>query len=256
MIEGLSPNIGVWISDDSGRGVANTRYAERRTLRFRPVAGRNYFINFAFGPDFASGQSAVFGSTLSSGRGARVTPSDSVDPTLLAPPAELDGRHPEPEPIDTPAPPPTPTLRPTPTPELKPTPTPELKPTPTPDTSGPSVTKLFASPAISYYGNSCTSRDVSVTFGANVSDPSGISKVEVWYRYEGAGGASGWWSLTLTDGGGGAYRASLDNNKGPLADNTLNGGDGMIRWYLLATDGVGNITDSGRLLITLQYCKG
>ena len=95
-----------------------------------------------------------------------------------------------------------------------------------------------------------------VSLNAFVSDPSGISNVQIWYRYESGGAIGGWWPLAVTDYGGGNYGASLDNNAGNQAYNTLGGIDGYVRWYVLATDGVGSTSNSGEQLVTLQYCIG
>ena len=133
-------------------------------------------------------------------------------------------------------------------------PTPTFTPLPPADMSGPSI-KPSASPNPASYGGSCSGGTV-VSLNAFVSDPSGISNVQIWYRYESGGTIGGWWSLPVTDSGGDNYSASLDNNAGNQAYNTLGGIDGYVRWYVLATDRASNTANSGDQLVTLQYCIG
>ena len=269
VIEGLSPNIGAWITDDLGRGVANSKYAEQRVLRFHPLGQRNYFINFAFGPDFGNGQETLFVSALSAGRCAELPRQiKSTAPTLPAPPTIAAPVGDESL---------TPTLTPpaqigetceslknctaTPAPfapqtceilkNCTATPAPFATPKPA-DSKGPDISQLFASPDPASYG-SCKS-DVSLL--ATISDPAGITSVEIWYQYEDGGSVSGWQLAAVSNFGGDSYGATLDNNAGNLAYNTLFGKNGSIHWYVLATDFLNNQSASADRFVVLQFCPG
>jgi hypothetical protein len=60
----------------------------------------------------------------------------------------------------------------------------------------------------------------------------------------------------VSDLGGGNYRAAIDNNAGNQAYTALAGAFGSLRWYVLATDGAGNTSNSGEQTVEIQYCPG
>lgn len=121
--------------------------------------------------------------------------------------------------------------------------------TTTPDVAGPAVANLSATDPSNYGCNSNT------TFNAKVTDPSGIKRVEILYRYENANQVGGWWSAPVTDLGNGSYSAAINNDDSAIgAYNVLRGSDGDIRWYVLGTDSLGNTTKSDELLVRILVC--
>lgn len=130
---------------------------------------------------------------------------------------------------------------------------PTLTPTPT-DQAGPTLTELHGNPDPSTYGSGCIYNEVSLY--AVVVDPAGIATVEMWYRYENSFLAGEWQAAPVSPIGGDYYAGSLDNNANNQALNVLDGTNGFIRWYVLATDGLGNQTGSGDLWLSLAYCQG
>ncbi len=118
---------------------------------------------------------------------ATPTPIPLVTPTpACAPPEFFDPFQQRCRLSDTPGAPagdtPTPVLPPTelPTPVLPPTEPPSPTDTPIPDTIGPSIDKLDADPKIVASFTTCT-----VTFTADISDPSGVASAEVqWTSYQ------------------------------------------------------------------------
>ncbi len=134
--------------------------------------------------------------------------------------------------------------------------TPPTNTPPPADTSGPSINKPFGQPNPSAYGGSCAPGETTTTFQANVTDPSGVGSVQIFYRYENGGKFGGWNAVSASDGGSGNYSASIDNNTGNQAYGVLGGVDGMLSWYVLAQDTLGNPTQSGTQGMTIQYCIG
>ncbi|MCS7352265.1 MAG: thrombospondin type 3 repeat-containing protein [Anaerolineae bacterium] len=128
-LTGLRGNVHAWISDDKGQGVAKApRGSDLRFFRFQPVGGRNYFLHFAFGPDYPEGQSEAFSASMSVGaRDDPRPPPAGPTPTPLPPPPPR-GTTPTPRPTPTSAPTrtPTSTRAPRPTPTFTPTPAPQV----------------------------------------------------------------------------------------------------------------------------------
>lgn len=130
---------------------------------------------------------------------------------------------------------------------------PTLTPTPT-DQTGPSLSDLHGNPDPSTYGSGCIYNEVSLY--AIVVDPAGIATVEMWYRYENSFLVGEWQAAPVAPIGGDYYAGSLDNNANDQALSVLDGTNGFIRWYVLATDTLGNQTVSGDLRVGISYCQG
>ena len=151
------------------------------------------------------------------------TPPPTFTPTFLPPTLT---------PTNTPTfPPPTltPTNTPTfPPPTFTPTTTPTNTPTPTPDVVGPSIASLSANPA-ALNGSTCT-----VTFSADVNDPSGVSAANVsWTTFS--------YSPTL------AYQSGVVTLSGPSAGGVWSGAQdftvppsGHVDWTAGASDALFN----------------
>jgi Zn-dependent metalloprotease len=56
-LNGYSANMNTWVSDDSGHSTGAPVILENgtRLIKFRPLGGRQYFLNFAFSPNFPQG---------------------------------------------------------------------------------------------------------------------------------------------------------------------------------------------------------
>lgn len=120
------------------------------------------------------------------------------------------------------------------------------------DKTGPDVFNYQEKPDPSFYGSTAPG-DSMTTFGAMVSDPSGIAKVQFLYSYN---DGKSWNSIKGSDLGGGYYSATIDNNAGNQAYNTLGGATGKIIWYVIATDTFGNDSISGYQSASIQYWPG
>jgi len=132
-------------------------------------------------------------------------------------------------------------------------PSPTATETPPADTVGPTLTNSSATEP-SYYG--CSFQSMTF-FTVNVTDPSGLQSVKLWYRYENTNQTQvgGWGSVTMTDQGNSNYSATIDNDDSATgAYNVLRGANGYIRWYVLATDKPGNATNSGEALTRILAC--
>jgi hypothetical protein len=128
-------------------------------------------------------------------------------------------------------------------------PTPTVATTAAPDVSGPSI-KILSATDPSYYGCNATT-----VFNVTATDQTGIKLIQIFYRYENANQAGGWWSAAVTDLGNGSYRATINNDDNATgAYNVLRGANGNIRWYVLGTDTPGNITNSGDQLVRVLAC--
>lgn len=119
------------------------------------------------------------------------------------------------------------------------------------DTTGPEIKSLYHS-APGYYGN-CGSSFTMQALG--VTDPSGIASVTFGYQYEG-GSISGYYTVPGTSVGNSTYELTIDNNAGNQAYNTLQGANGLIRWYVQVRDSAGNTTTISDQVAEIQYCPG
>jgi hypothetical protein len=132
----------------------------------------------------------------------------------------------------------TPTSTPTPTATSTHTPT----PTSTPDTQGPDISGLETSEEeldnhCTYCAPSCET-DVYV----NVVEPSGIAAVKLVYKKP---GEATWNNTPMTNVGGDSYKATLNAN---------GWNSGTLEFYVLAYDNRGNSSQSGHLMMEVQYC--
>jgi hypothetical protein len=179
---------------------------------------------------------------------ASATPTKSAGPTKT------------PRPGDSQTPTATKTALPSDTPKPSDTPQPSDTPKPTDtqpaaDTNPPAIDKVSAAPNPTFYGSSCTKDQAQFTASANVSDPSGVASVTLFYRY-GTGGSSGaWQSAVMSPSGGGQYSVTIFNNAAAIYAQ-LGGADGYVEYYVQAQDGLGHTGQSGSPVITLQYCIG
>ena len=126
-----------------------------------------------------------------------------------------------------------------------------LTPTPTfppPDKTGPKVSKYAANPDPShYFGGGCGS--TITTFSAKITDPSGFGPVTIVYSY-----GKEWHYATAWSKGGDVYSASIDNDEGFQAQNTLDGQDGTIFWHVEVTDNLGNSAKVSEQYVTILAC--
>ncbi|KAF0106540.1 MAG: Microbial metalloproteinase [Chloroflexi bacterium] len=88
-----APDVGIWITDDTGKSADRSPYmGDLRVLRFYPAGGRSYFLNFAFGQDFPEGGQVSCSASMSSGP-ADEQPNPTPDgptSTPLSPPSLQD----------------------------------------------------------------------------------------------------------------------------------------------------------------------
>ncbi len=104
--------------------------------------------------------------------------------------------------------------------------------TPTPgDTDGPSFNRIVASTSVFYRVVGAGCEPTSVTVTANVSDPSGVANVLLWYRV----GASGPYTGAAMDWlAGDDYRVTVNGADVPGSNY------GVWEFYVTAQDGAGN----------------
>ncbi len=118
------------------------------------------------------------------------------------------------------------------------------------DTIGPDVFEQVSTPEPAIYGE-CDSRQ---TFSVGAGDPSGVAGVEIWFRYEGRG-ATQWFSVNAEPLGGDRFQAVIDNNQyNPYS--VLGAEGGVLRWYVIARDKLGNSTQTKENAVKAQYCIG
>jgi hypothetical protein len=172
-IAGLPGTIRAWISDDLGNSVGKAPFSsEPRFLKFRPLGGRSYFLNFVSSPDAAVGEEIPISVSMAAGpEDDQSEQGPSEPPAQFPPPPARDSSEQQDE-IITPTPtvtvtPQVPSITPTPThtPQLPPiTVTPTVRPTRThtPKPSPPTAPKKLA-----IVGKVCNSEEYSVTLGWN-----------------------------------------------------------------------------------------
>ena len=194
-----------------------------------------------------SAASATPPATTAAQPSASATATTKGQPTTAAPtktaPPSATGR-----PADTQRP--TNTLTPRPSDTPKPTDT-----QPPADTAPPVIDKVSAAPNPTFYGSSCSKEQAQFTAVATVTDPSGTASVKLFYRY-GAGGVAGpWQAAAMTPAGGDQFTATVVNDATAVYGQ-LGGADGYVEYYVEATDGLGNVGQSGSPVIAIQYCVG
>lgn len=121
-----------------------------------------------------------------------------------------------------------------------------------PDTEGPSITDGAPSPGVIWDGSACG--PTVATISARVTDPSGVSGVELHYRVVRGSEQGQWRVLSLSPAGGDTYRTSL----GPTelsASLSLYGG-GVVEYFVRARDSAGNDSQSGTLSFEARLCFG
>ena len=129
-----------------------------------------------------------------------------------------------------------------------PSPTPTITPVP-PDMSGPSISTYSHSPGSISDGSYC-SPFVS-TVQTQVSDPSGVASVTLFYRYFNGATLGKWASLTMSLKGS-AYEATLS-----APSLVVGPGAAYLEYYIHARDSLGNTSQrpsSSFPQIEVYYC--
>ncbi len=119
-----------------------------------------------------------------------------------------------------------------------------------PDMSGPNVSGISHSPDVIWNGPTCG--PISATVSANVTDPSGISKVELHYRVVKAPTQGSWRTLTMSHAGGSTYQATLGPTE--LEASLSSYGGGIVEYYIEAQDSQGNVSQIGTRVFEAKAC--
>ncbi|MBI5353792.1 MAG: thrombospondin type 3 repeat-containing protein [Chloroflexi bacterium] len=94
VLTGLSPNVAVWVTDDTGKSVDQSSYkGNMRVLRFHPNGGRIYHLSFLFSLDSPEGQVGYMGS-MSAGpadKQPNPTPDGPISTPFSPPPSPAIG---------------------------------------------------------------------------------------------------------------------------------------------------------------------
>ena len=122
--------------------------------------------------------------------------------------------------------------------------------TPPSDTSGPSLTNVSHSPDSIFDGITCG--PTSATISVSATDPSGISKVELYYRVVKSSQQGQWQTLIMSATGGGIYQAKLGTAE--LSASLANYSPGNVEYYVKAWDSRGNPSQSGSRTFEVRYC--
>lgn len=130
--------------------------------------------------------------------------------------------------------PPTATLTPIPPPTSTFTPTPS-------DRTGPAINRVAPSPTVFYDRGACGATSVNVT--ANITDPSGVTNVRLWYRLGTSGSFANKPMSAISSND---YRATI--NASDWAST------GTVQFYVTAQDGVGNSAQSATGSVSLLAC--
>lgn len=126
--------------------------------------------------------------------------------------------------------------------------------TPSPDNLGPELTNISQSVSQVYDGNQCGV--VVNTISVRVTDPSGIGTVTLWYRAKKTTPAQTgtWRSITMTSTGSGNYQGTLGIPE--LTSSLSLYADGIVEYYIIATDSKGNPTQSPTRTFDTVMCFG
>jgi len=142
-----------------------------------------------------------------------------------------------------------PTQQPTPTHRPTVTPKPPTVTTP-PDTTGPSLTDVANTPESIFDGPTCG--PINATISAKASDPSGIAKVDVYYRVKKGSTQGAWRTLIMSHSGGKKYQAFLGPDELKASLNNYSGG--VVEYYVRVWDTPGNMTQSGPHSFEVKVC--
>ena len=146
---------------------------------------------------------------------------------------------------------PSPTLAPTATPTFTPVPTPTFTPLP-PDTAPPSITSISASTDL-IKEPPCEPN--AVTISAQISDPSGVSSVELGYRVVSAMKSGALRTRAMSPAGGSTYQVTLDWNALRASwDPVPTTSGSALKYYIRAQDSHGNMVQSGTNTVAIDYC--
>lgn len=144
-----------------------------------------------------------------------------------------------------------PTFIPTPSPTLAPTATPTFTPVP-PDTAPPSITSISASTDL-IKEPPCEPN--AVTISAQISDPSGVSSVELVYRVVSGMKSGALRTRAMSPAGGSAYQVTLDWNALRASwDPVPTTSGSALHYYIRAWDPSGNMVQSGTNTVAIDYC--
>jgi Zn-dependent metalloprotease len=92
-IAGLPETMRVWVSDDQGNSVGKAPFtSEPRFIRYRPLGGRSYFLNFLSSPDMAAGEEIPISVSMAAGPEEEMSEQGpSEPPAQFPPPPARDG---------------------------------------------------------------------------------------------------------------------------------------------------------------------
>jgi hypothetical protein len=112
-----------------------------------------------------------------------------------------------------------------------------MAPTPTSppqDTIGPTISSVTPSTTKFYRSGACSPTSIKVT--ANVSDPSGVASVQLWYRLGSSGPFTG--PLNMNSTGGNGFSITV------VGSQVVPSGYGVWQFYVTARDSRGNVSTS------------
>jgi hypothetical protein len=97
---------------------------------------------------------------------------------------------------------------------------------------------------------------VANTISVRASDPSGIGTVTLWFRAKKTTPTQtgAWRSITMTNAGGGNYQGTLGIAE--LTSSLSLYADGIVEYYIIATDSKGNSTQSPTSTFITVMCFG
>ena len=123
-----------------------------------------------------------------------------------------------------------------------------------PDTTPPNIAKIAHSADPIYDKTACGPN--SVTISAWVSDPSGVSRVELSYRVVRSPGPvyGQWRTLVMSPVGGDKYQATVGWNELKDSLNPPVYTTSTIEYYVRAWDTRNNVIQSSVITITLKVC--
>jgi hypothetical protein len=162
--------------------------------------------------------------------------------TLTAPPVTIT---PTPTATQT-LPPPTTEAPPPPTTEAPPPPTTEAPP---PDTTPPTISGMSAAPD-RIAELPCGQNTVTIT--GQVSDPSGVDQVKLYYRAVKGSTIGSWQISNMTNAGGNQYQ--IDIGPAEISASYSPYGGLTLQYYIKAWDTLGNFSQNTSGNLPLDYC--
>jgi len=129
-----------------------------------------------------------------------------------------------------------------------------IRPTPRPDSDGPAFGKITFDPSPVYYYPLTACGPTTTTVQVEVSDPSGVSYVNLFWRVVGSQTSSPWMTTSMSPTGTGLWYSATIDVLG-VSQQYIKVGNGSLEVQVYAVDTLKNEAYGPSSSISLMYCR-